>query len=53
MNIQQQCIVQRSLVQVIEIDAYSCPRAAGCPASHLVGKREIGIVEHFFIADEA
>src|SRR5467141_2412949 len=52
MNAQQQCIIERPLVQIVEVNANSGSSAARGATSHFIHLGEEGIVEHSLLAPE-
>src|SRR6266478_2796782 len=52
MNVQQQCIVERPLMQIVEVNANSGSGAARGATSHFIHIGEEGIVEHSLLAPE-
>ena len=52
MNAQQQCIVERPLMQIVKVNANSGSRAARGTTSHFIYIGKEGIVEHSLLAPE-
>ena len=52
MDVEQQRVIQRPLVQIIKVDAHTGARASGGAALHFIDVRQERVIEHRRVALE-